>query len=877
MQIGLSALADALGDRYRIERELGAGGMATVYLAEDLKHHRRVAVKVLRPDLAAALGSDRFLREIEVAASLTHPHILPLHDSGAADGFLYYVMPYIEGESLAARIAREGELPVPEAVRILRDVVDALASAHAHGVVHRDIKPDNVMLAGRHALVMDFGVAKAISEATGRQTITTMGVALGTPAYMAPEQAAADPHIDHRADIYAVGVMAYELLAGQRPFTGNSPQQVLAAQVTQAPKPVTLHRTTVPPALAQLVMRCLEKKPADRPQTAAELLPILDLLSTTSGSTLSLPAPRRAPGFMKVALAVVGLLLLLAAGWWMSRRGGAGDGGGGSEIRSIAVLPLQNQGGDPDNQAFTDGIHDDILTQLSKIAAFQVTSRTSVEEYRTRSKSVREIARELGVNAILEGSVQRSGSQVHVNVQLIDAARDRHLWAESYDRALTAENIFAIQGEIARQVTSALQATLTADESDQLAQGPPTRNIEALDFYHRGNILMSQRGEPAADTAAVRAFSDAVGADSTFGQAWAGLAMARSWLVRRGVERNAAPTLAALRRAQELAPDAPETQLAAGFYEYYVAGDFAAALRHFQAAELRWPSNPAMHEAIGFILRRQGKWEESLAYLQRATLLAPREANRLVVLVQSLAPMRRLDEAEQAMRRALILDPQLERSVNNLVVVLVMKGDTAGARRVLDSTRLSGPAIHNSRALLASYRRDFRTAIAEVHAAGHLPRSTFSTIAFLAKQAYLAGDSALVRHYADSLHRDAMDTKRRIEAGEQLDVFGALAKTHVDIGFARALVGDGEGAVREGKQAVGLLPQSVDALEAPYIALDLSRIYIVIGDYSAAIEQLRYLLSIPCNLSRPILQLDPLYDPLRKDPEFQALLRGNPQ
>ena len=876
MQIGLSALADALGDRYRIERELGAGGMATVYLAEDLKHHRRVAVKVLRPDLAAALGSDRFLREIEVAASLTHPHILPLHDSGAADGFLYYVMPYIEGESLAARIAREGELPVPEAVRILRDVVDALASAHAHGVVHRDIKPDNVMLAGRHALVMDFGVAKAISEATGRQTITTMGVALGTPAYMAPEQAAADPHIDHRADIYAVGVMAYELLAGQRPFTGNSPQQVLAAQVTQPPKPVTLHRTTVPPALAQLVMRSLEKKPADRPQTAAELLPILDLLSTTSGSTLSLPAPSRAPGFMKIALAIVGLLLLLAAGWWVSRRANTGTAGGGEEIQSIAVLPFQNQGGAAENQAFTDGIHDDILTQLSKISAFQVTSRTSVEEYRTRSKGVKEIARELGVGAILEGGVQRSGNQVHVNVQLIDAARDRHLWAESYDRALTAENIFAIQGEIARQVASALQATLTADESDQLAQ-LPTRNIEALDFYHRANILMSRRGEPGADTAAVRAFSDAVRADSTFGQAWAGLAMTRSWLVRRGIEPNAEPTVAALRRAQALAPDAPETQLAAGFYEYYVAGDFAAALRHFQAAERRWPSNPAMNEAIGFILRRQGKWEEGLAYLQRAALLAPREANRLVVLVQSLAPMRRLEEAEQAMRRALVLDPQLERSVNNLVVVLAMKGDTAGAMMVLDSTTLSGPLIHNARALVAGLRRDFRAAIAEIHAAGHQPRSTANTIGFLAKQAYLAGDSALMRHYADSLLRDAMETRRRIEAGEQVDVFGALAKAHVDIGFARALRGDREGAVREGRQGVSLLPPSVDALEAPYIALDLSRIYIVIGDYPAAIEQLRYLLSIPSPLSRPILRLDPLYDPLRKYPEFQALLRENRQ
>ncbi len=276
-------LKAALADRYVIERELGAGGMATVYLAEDLKLHRKVAVKVLRPELGAALGPERFLREIEIAAQLHHPHILPLHDSGEADGFLYYVMPFEEGPSLREKLAKEGELPIAEAVRLLRDVVDALAHAHKHGVVHRDIKPDNVLLSDRHALVTDFGVAKAVTDATGRQQLTTAGVALGTPAYMAPEQAAADPHIDHRADIYAVGALAYELLTGRPPFTGTTPQMILAAHVTEAPEPVTKHRPSVPPALATLVMKCLEKKRGDRWQTAEELLSQLDALAAPSG------------------------------------------------------------------------------------------------------------------------------------------------------------------------------------------------------------------------------------------------------------------------------------------------------------------------------------------------------------------------------------------------------------------------------------------------------------------------------------------------------------------------------------------------------------------------------------------------------------------
>ena len=322
----VSRLNAALEGRYSIERELAEGGMATVYLAEDVRHHRKVALKVLRPDLAATLGPERFLREIEIAANLTHPHILPLYDSGEANGFLFYVLPYIEGESLRDRLVREGELPVGEAVRILRDVVDALTHAHEHGVVHRDIKPDNVMLSGRHALVTDFGVAKAVSEATGRHQLTTVGVALGTPAYMAPEQAEASDHIDHRADIYAVGALAYELLAGAPPFSGKSPQMTLVAHVTEAPKPVTEHRGTVPMALSHLIMRCLEKKPADRWQSAEEMLGHLEALATPSGGltpTDTMPVPvvstTRTGRWAAAAFAAIAVIAL---GTLMSRRSG---------------------------------------------------------------------------------------------------------------------------------------------------------------------------------------------------------------------------------------------------------------------------------------------------------------------------------------------------------------------------------------------------------------------------------------------------------------------------------------------------------------------------------------------------------------------------
>jgi eukaryotic-like serine/threonine-protein kinase len=320
----IAKLNAALSERYAIERELGAGGMATVYLAEDLRHHRQVALKVLRPEIAATLGAGRFAREIEVAARLQHPNILPLLDSGEAAGCFFYVMPYIEGESLRDRLARGGELPIQDTVRILTEVADALSEAHSHGVVHRDIKPDNVMLRGRHALVTDFGVAKAVTEATGRQVLTSAGVALGTPAYMAPEQATADPHQDHRVDIYALGVLGYELLTGRAPFSATTAQEMLAAHITAEPEPLERYRPTVSPVLAALVMKCLAKKPADRWQTAEELLQHLEPLATPSGGTTPVqtrPAGPlgRLPRWAKWAAGLAAVLALLAVGMGLLR------------------------------------------------------------------------------------------------------------------------------------------------------------------------------------------------------------------------------------------------------------------------------------------------------------------------------------------------------------------------------------------------------------------------------------------------------------------------------------------------------------------------------------------------------------------------------
>ncbi len=427
----IERLREALADRYALERELGAGGMATVYLARDLRHERQVAIKVLRPELAAALGPDRFLQEIKIAANLNHPHIMPLYDSGRAAEVqggsgrevLYYVMPYVKGESLREKLTREGELPIAEAVRILKEIVDALAKAHSENVVHRDIKPDNVMLSDRHALVTDFGVAKAVSEATGRQGLTTAGVALGTPAYMAPEQAAADPHIDHRADIYAVGAVAYELLTGRPPFTGNTQQEILAAHVTQVAEPVTKYRDSVPPALEQLVLKCLEKKPADRWQTAGELLPQLEALATPSGGTTPVGTESHSPvprvkrmviGVAAVAAVAVGIL----AGTFLR-----GTGRSVVDERRIVVAPFANLTGEDSLDLLGHVTASWITGKLQHVEVFSVVPWMAVQQEATSAEggaSTRELAEMTGAGIVVSGSYSIQQDSLRFQAEITD-------------------------------------------------------------------------------------------------------------------------------------------------------------------------------------------------------------------------------------------------------------------------------------------------------------------------------------------------------------------------------------------------------------------------------------------------------------------------
>jgi TolB-like protein len=449
-------LKDALSGRYDLERELGAGGMATVYLAVDSKHRRKVAVKVLRAEVAGALGPDRFTREIEIAAQLQHPHIVAVYDSGQVEGFLYYVMPVVEGESLRARIKREGPLPVHEAVRILREILDALAYAHQRGVVHRDIKPDNVMLSGRHAAVTDFGVAKAVSAA-GSETLTTVGVTLGTPTYMAPEQAVGQSDIDSRVDLYAVGAVAYEMLTGAPPFERATAQAMLAAHVLEPPVPLETRRPGVPPALASLIMRCLEKDREDRWQSAEEMLPLLEALGTPSGGiTPSDTRPIRVSrarnrrlGFWIGGAAAV-LTLLTVTGVVLAR----GDESG--KIEEIAVLPIQDLSGK--DQIFVDAMHDALINALAQGTQVGIVPRSEVMRFRDGGQTTRQIADELHAGAVIEGTVFRDGNRVRINLQMVEPRSLKHLWVQTYEREVN--DVLSAQKDIVRQIAAEIDTVL---------------------------------------------------------------------------------------------------------------------------------------------------------------------------------------------------------------------------------------------------------------------------------------------------------------------------------------------------------------------------------------------------------------------------------
>ncbi len=677
-------LQQLLGSTYTIERELGGGGMSRVFIATETALGRKVVVKVLPPEVAAGVKVERFKREIQFLARLHHPHIVPLLAAGGDGVLSYYVMPFMQGESLRARLLRRGILPTGEAVRTLREVASALSFAHQNAIVHRDIKPDNVLLVSGSAMVSDFGVAKALSVSTGDgdpNALTSLGVALGTPSYIAPEQATADPTTDHRADLYSFGAMAYELLSGKTPFSAKTPTAMLAAHISEQPTPLITRRPDVPPALASLVMQCLEKSADRRPQTADEIMKMLDEVVLTRDDARtptderdSYNAPvvepiqtrqvvqqgRSSSTKRNVTIAVAAVIVVMGAiiGRTLAgRRSHATSTDvppAAPAAKSIAVLPLANVNADPANEYLSDGLSDEIMGALGKVPGLRVASRTSAFAFKGKTLDAREIGKRLNVTTLLEGSMRRDGDQLRVNVQLTNVADNLALWTGKY--RLRMKDVFSVQDSISEAIVAALVGKLSGEDSARMTR-KGTEQVDAYDLYLKGRFFVNKNAEPDIRTG-LGYYDQALALDPKFARASAGvaygwIALADDYVAPKDAyprAKNAA--LTALRLDSTLA----DAEAALGAVSLWYDWNAKAAARELTGAMRLDSTDVYPYRYYGNLLKATGRFDSALAVIQRAQVLEPLSAGRANSVALMYITLGRYDDAIAQAKRALEID-----------------------------------------------------------------------------------------------------------------------------------------------------------------------------------------------------------------------------
>ena len=855
---------------YEIVKLLGQGGMGEVYLARDLALGRNIALKMISEKLASdPLSLSRFRREATSAATLNHPNVCSIYEIGEDNGRMFLCMEYIEGESLQERL-RKGPLSIDEALNIGIQIAEALDEARKKGIIHRDIKPGNIMLTHRdHVKILDFGLAKPqvkpelLTQAPTAAHMTETGITIGTPAYMSPEQALGK-EVDHRTDLFSFGIVLYEMATGRLPFTGNSAAAVIDAIVHQQPVSVSRLNPKLPAEFAGIIGKMLEKDPERRFQWAHDVAFGLRKAVTRSNplSTSGQTSERR--GFKRIALIVTAVIILAVTGFLATRylQNRSRPQVAATRIRSLAVLPLRNLSGDSKQEYFADGMTEELIATLSRLESVRVISRTSVMQYKNEQKPLPVIARELGVDAVVEGSVMNADNRVRITAQLIDAWNDRHLWAQSYERDLN--DIFALQSEVAGQIASEINTRLIPGSRQQAAIRKV--NPDAYQAYLRG---LDARARYDFNESA-EMFQKAVEIDPQFTLAHAWLSIAHSflYLAYDHTSERLRKAKEAVDHAMNLQRDLPEAHLALGYYYYWGLKDYDSALRELIPLAKELPNDSTVFLAIGSVQRRQGQFQASIDNFKKASQLSPRDALPAFELGNTSSLIRKYRDAEYYYARAISLSPDaLPYYGNQAWNYCRWKGTTIEAHAIMQKMpdkQESNLWWFYEDVLERKYADAFK------HLRASAEQFDLDDTKYIPQKLY----EGMLYLYTND-HQKALASFRASETEllKELKANPGDHRIHASLGLVYAGLGKKEEAVREEKLAIEMFPVSMDALKGKNYLINLACIYTMIGHYDQALDQIEYLLSVPSWFSVGYLELHPIFDPLRNLPRYKAIVQ----
>ncbi|MBN2413108.1 protein kinase [candidate division KSB1 bacterium] len=859
---------------YKILEKLGEGGMGIVYKAHDTKLNRMVALKFLPPAMTSdPEAKERFIQEAQTASALDHPNICTIHEIDETDdGQTFIVMAFYDGETLKKKIEQE-ILDKNTAIDITIQIAKGLKEAHDNKIVHRDIKPANIMVTTKNQVkIMDFGLAKL----AGRAHITTTGSTVGTAAYMSPEQASGKD-VDFRSDIWSLGTILYEMLTRQRPFKGDYEQAVVYSILNEEPAPVTSLNTELPEYMQKIIHKTLSKDPDKRYQSVSVLIEDLSAIQQdtapksehlTEIKTFNQIQNRKT--FIAVGTVII---LIIAALFLVTRITGDKESGVSMlERKMIAVLPFVNLG-PPEEEYFADGITEEITSRLACLHELGVISRTSALKYKNSDKTLKQIGKELEVDFILEGTIrweQQSVTtgRVRITPQLIRISDDTHIWTEQYDR--TIDRIFDVQSEMAEQVAKQLDLKLLEPERRAL-NARPTENLDAYDYFLRGFNhqtlgLAADRKEELERS--IEMYQKAVELDPDFAVAYAWLSQGHSWLYFSGIDRTKerlAQSKAAIDEALRISPELPIAHNMLALYYYRGFLDYDRALKEFEYIKKIRPNFSP--EVVGYIQRRQGKWEESIKSLNEAYKLNPRDAMLIQQQGLTFLVMRKYQDALLWFERSFAINPNFYSSIEfKALTTILWKGDIKEAQQIAGKLPQT-LEFENIRLNLNRVERNYNKMLSQINS---LPSDIFELQYSLFQKNF---GFAAVYHLMQkpSLVQIHADTARMIFE-KQVQNYPDDPRHRMSLGLAYAYLGRKTDAVREGQRAVEICPVSKDALAGYFYLQELTRIYILAGEYEEAINQLQYLLSIPSEISVAILKIDPIWDPLREHPKFQNLL-----